>query len=137
MNDCGFELLFAQAFDWAAQLQSGLLSLDELEHDILASLNSSELSTRRFREMVRVAGLVFPGHPGQQKSARQLQASSGLFYEIFRNHDSGNLLLNQADDEVLLQEFDAQRIRIALERMNASRVVVTPGPRSQRRLRIR
>jgi ATP-dependent Lhr-like helicase len=107
------------------QLESGLLSPKELDHDILASLNSSELSMRRFREIARVSGLVFQGHPGQQKSARQLQASSGLFYEIFRNHDRGNLLLNQADDEVLLQELDARRIRIALERMNASRVVVT------------
>jgi len=34
-------------------------------------------------------------------------------------------LLNQADAEVLLQELDARRIRTALERMNASRVVVT------------
>jgi ATP-dependent Lhr-like helicase len=54
-----------------------------------------------------------------------LQASSGLFYEIFRNHDSGNLLLDQADAEVLLQELDAKRIRTALQRMNASRLVLT------------
>jgi ATP-dependent helicase Lhr and Lhr-like helicase len=125
MNDYGFELLSAQPFDWAAQLASGLLSPTQLDHDILASLNSSELSMRRFREIARVSGLVFQGHPGQQKSTRQLQASSGLFYEIFRQHDSDNLLLNQADAEVLLQELDAQRIRIALERMSASRVIVT------------
>ncbi|MBB5418086.1 ligase-associated DNA damage response DEXH box helicase [Paraburkholderia atlantica] len=125
MNDYGFELLCTQAFDWDAQLQNGLLSPDELDHDILASLNSSELSLRRFREIARVSGLVFQAHPGQQKSARQLQASSGLFYEIFRQHDRGNLLLGQADTEVLLQELDVRRIRIALERMNASRVVLT------------
>jgi ATP-dependent Lhr-like helicase len=125
MNDYGFELLSAQPFDWAAELESGLLSLEELDHDILASLNSSELSKRRFREIARVSALVFQGHPGQQKSARQLQASSGLFYDIFRDHDSGNLLLNQADAEVLLQELDAKRIRSALERMNESRLVLT------------
>ncbi|MEM5297480.1 ligase-associated DNA damage response DEXH box helicase [Burkholderia sp. JPY481] len=125
MNDYGFELLCAQAFDWDAHLRNGLLSPDKLDHDILASLNSSELSLRRFREIARVSGLVFQAHPGQQKSARQLQASSGLFYEIFRQHDRGNLLLGQADTEVLLQELDVRRIRIALERMNASRVVLT------------
>ncbi|MCC8393042.1 ligase-associated DNA damage response DEXH box helicase [Paraburkholderia sp. MMS20-SJTR3] len=125
MNDYGFELLCSQAFDWDAQLHSGLLSPEGLEHDILASLNSSELSLRRFREIARVSGLVFQAHPGQQKSARQLQASSGLFYEIFRQHDRGNLLLGQADTEVLLQELDVRRIRMALERMNASRVVLT------------
>ena len=39
MNDYGFELLCAQAIDWDAQLKNGLLSPEELERDILASLN--------------------------------------------------------------------------------------------------
>jgi ATP-dependent Lhr-like helicase len=50
---------------------------------VLASLNSSELARRRFREIARVAGLISTGYPGQPKSARQLQASSTLFYEVF------------------------------------------------------
>ncbi|WP_322054442.1 ligase-associated DNA damage response DEXH box helicase [Paraburkholderia bannensis] len=125
MNDYGFELLSAQPFDWQALIEAGLLSPDNLEHDILASLNASELSARRFREIARVAGLVFQGHPGQQKSARQLQASSSLFYEVFRKHDSTNLLLEQADREVMLQELELQRIRAALVRMSESRLVLT------------
>lgn len=125
MNDYGFELLSAQPFDWRSLIEAGLLSPDNLEHDILASLNASELSARRFREIARVAGLVFQGHPGQQKSARQLQASSSLFYEVFRKHDSGNLLLDQADREVMLQELELQRIRAALVRMSESRLVLT------------
>jgi ATP-dependent helicase Lhr and Lhr-like helicase len=125
MNDYGFELLSAQPFDWPAMLEGGLLSSDGLEHDLFASLNASELAMRRFREIARVAGLVYQGHPGQQKSARQLQASSGLFYQVFRQHDGGNLLLAQADTEVMLQELEIVRIREALHRMAASRVVVT------------
>jgi ATP-dependent helicase Lhr and Lhr-like helicase len=125
MNDYGFELLSAQPFEWQALIEAGLFSPDQLEHDILASLNASELSARRFREIARVSGLVFQGHPGQQKSARQLQASSGLFYEVFRKHDSANLLLEQADNEVMLQELELQRIRAALVRMSESRLVLT------------
>jgi ATP-dependent Lhr-like helicase len=125
MNDYGFELLSAQPFDWQALIDNGLFSPQHLEHDILASLNASELSARRFREIARVSGLVFQGHPGQQKSARQLQASSGLFYEVFRKHDSTNLLLAQADQEVMLQELELVRIRAALVRMNQSRLVLT------------
>jgi ATP-dependent helicase Lhr and Lhr-like helicase len=125
MNDYGFELLSAQPFDWPAMLEGGLLSSDGLEHDLFASLNASELAMGRFREIARVAGLVYQGHPGQQKSARQLQASSGLFYQVFRQHDGGNLLLAQADTEVMLQELEVVRIREALHRMAASRVVVT------------
>lgn len=125
MNDYGFELLSAQPFDWETLVGNRLFSPEELEHDILASLNSSELAMRRFREIARVSGLVYQGHPGQQKSARQLQASSGLFYEVFRRHDSGNLLLSQAETEVMLQELEFGRIREALQRMSASRIVVT------------
>jgi ATP-dependent Lhr-like helicase len=125
MNDYGFELLSAQPFDWETLIQDGLFSPDNLEHDILASLNSSELAARRFREIARVSGLIFQGHPGQQKSARQLQASSGLFYEVFRRHDSGNLLLAQAEEEVILQELELDRMRAAHKRMSASRLALT------------
>ncbi|MDR5833067.1 ligase-associated DNA damage response DEXH box helicase [Caballeronia sp. LZ034LL] len=125
MNDYGFELLSARPFDWETLIADGLFSPDNLEHDILASLNASELSSRRFREIARVSGLIYQGHPGQQKSARQLQASSGLFYEVFRKHDSGNLLLAQADQEVMLQELELGRIRAALQRMSESRLALT------------
>ncbi|WP_322047462.1 ligase-associated DNA damage response DEXH box helicase [Paraburkholderia sp. J67] len=125
MNDYGFELLSAQPFDWQTLIDNGLFAPDELEHDILASLNASELSARRFREIARVSGLVFQGHPGQQKSARQLQASSSLFYEVFRKHDRENLLLAQADREVMFQELELARIHAALVRMSESRLVLT------------
>jgi ATP-dependent helicase Lhr and Lhr-like helicase len=125
MNDYGFELLSARPFDWETLIQDGLFSPDNLEHDILASLNSSELAARRFREIARVSGLIFQGHPGQQKSARQLQASSGLFYEVFRRHDSGNLLLAQAEEEVMLQELELERMRAALRSMSTSRLALT------------
>ncbi|KQR89790.1 DNA ligase-associated DEXH box helicase [Burkholderia sp. Leaf177] len=125
MNDYGFELLSARPFDWETLIQEGLFSPDNLEHDILASLNSSELAARRFREIARVSGLIFQGHPGQQKSARQLQASSGLFYEVFRQHDSDNLLLAQAEEEVMLQELELERMRAALQSMSTSRLALT------------
>ncbi|MDR5742107.1 ligase-associated DNA damage response DEXH box helicase [Caballeronia sp. LZ029] len=124
MNDYGFELLSARPFDWETLIVEGLFSPENLEHDILASLNASELSARRFREIARVSGLIYQGHPGQQKSARQLQASSGLFYEVFRKHDSDNLLLAQADQEVMLQELELGRIRAALQRMSESRLAL-------------
>ena len=50
-----------------------------------------------------MAGLVFSGYPGAPKSVRQLQASSSLFFEVFRKYDSGNRLLRQAEQEVLAQ----------------------------------
>ncbi|SIT49207.1 hypothetical protein BN2475_1290025 [Paraburkholderia ribeironis] len=50
---------------------------------------------------------------------------------IFRHRKSGELLLDQADTEVLLEEVDARRIGGAVfERMNASRVVITQPRKS-------
>jgi len=126
VNDYGFELMTTAEIEWIAALSParGLLSDASLLDDILASLNAGELSARRFREIARVAGLVFQGYPGQPKSARQLQASSGLFYEVLRKYDAGNLLLGQADREVLEQELDLERIRAALAWMRSRRPVL-------------
>ncbi|HQR54660.1 MAG TPA: ligase-associated DNA damage response DEXH box helicase [Burkholderiaceae bacterium] len=126
VNDYGFELLSPVDIDWmgAWQRRSGvLLGDDDLLADVLASLNAGELALRRFREVARIAGLVFQGFPGVPRSTRQLQASSGLLYQVFRKYDAGNRLLGQAEREVLEQELDIVRLREALERMRGQRVV--------------
>jgi ATP-dependent Lhr-like helicase len=128
VNDYGFELLAPQEIDWAALIgpgdgaRVGLFSTDHLLEDVLASLNATELSQRRFREIARIAGLVFQGYPGQPKSARQLQASSSLFYAVFTQHDAGNLLLTQAQREVLEQELELNRLRATLEALQTRQV---------------
>lgn len=126
VNDYGFELVAADAFDLDPVLDQRVFSTDELLHDVLASLNSTELAQRRFREIARVAGLVFSGYPGQHKSAKQLQASSGLFFEVFRKYDKENLLLDQAQREVLSQELEISRLRATLERLLRKEVVHAP-----------
>jgi len=126
VNDYGFELMTVADIPWttAWRPDRGLLAEDGLLEDTLASLNASELAARRFREIARVSGLIFQGFPGQPKSTRQLQASSGLIYEVFRKYDAGNLLLGQADREVLEQELDLGRLRAALARMRAQKKVL-------------
>jgi ATP-dependent Lhr-like helicase len=134
VNDYGFELVSADAVDLAAVHDGSVFGTADLLHDVLASLNSSELAQRRFREIARVAGLVFTGYPGQPKSMRQLQASSGLFYEVFRKYDRGNLLLSQAEQEVLSQELEISRLRETLEGIARKKLVVIdlrhPSPMS-------
>jgi ATP-dependent Lhr-like helicase len=120
INDYGFELLSAEPVDWktifnaATGASVALLGTDRLLEDVLESLNATQLSQQRFREVARIAGLVFQGYPGQPKSARQVQASSSLFFEVFRKHDAGNLLLTQAQREVLEQELELTRLRDTL-----------------------
>jgi ATP-dependent Lhr-like helicase len=118
VNDYGLELLSATPVDWSEQLDIALLSPQQLLNDVLASLNAGELALRRFREIARIAGLVFAGYPGAPKSMRQVQASSGLFFEVFKQYDADNLLLAQAREEVLREELDIRRLEQTLERIN-------------------
>ncbi|MFT3664467.1 ligase-associated DNA damage response DEXH box helicase [Piscinibacter sp.] len=122
VNDHGFELLGAAPVALDALFDQRLFAAEHLLDDVLASLNSGELAQRRFREIARVSGLVFGGYPGAPKSMRQLQASSGLFFEVFRKHDAGNLLLAQARAEVLSQELDIERLDHTLARLRARRL---------------
>jgi ATP-dependent helicase Lhr and Lhr-like helicase len=132
INDFGFELIAVQPVDCTPLQDGSAFSTKELMADVLESLNSGELAQRRFREIARVAGLVFTGYPGAPKSAKQLQASSSLFWEVFRKYDAGNPLLSQAEREVLSQELELERLRATLKRIAAQRVELvdlrTPSP---------
>ncbi|WPN99577.1 ligase-associated DNA damage response DEXH box helicase [Pseudomonas sp. MUP55] len=119
VNDYGLELLSATEVDWPERLNEALLSPKDLLTDVAASLNAGELALRRFREIARIAGLVFAGYPGAPKSTRQVQASSGLFFEVFKQYDPQNLLLTQAAEEVLRNELDIQRLEETLLRLSA------------------
>ncbi|CAN5423691.1 ligase-associated DNA damage response DEXH box helicase [soil metagenome] len=135
-NDYGFELLSPETLDMRQFFSSRehtaatLFSTDHLLEDILAGLNAAELAQRRFREIARIAGLVFQGYPGQPKSTRQIQASSSLFFEVFRKHDSANLLLNQAEREVLEQELELSRLRASLVEMQGKDLIVCETERA-------
>jgi ATP-dependent helicase Lhr and Lhr-like helicase len=128
VNDYGLELLAPETVDWPTVFAHAhgrdvdLFSTDHLLEDVLASLNATEMSQRRFREIARIAGLVFQGYPGQPKSNRQIQASSSLFFEVFRKHDAANLLLTQAQREVLEQELELNRLRATLEELQGRAV---------------
>ncbi|AZF25462.1 ligase-associated DNA damage response DEXH box helicase [Pseudomonas sp. R2-60-08W] len=119
VNDYGLELLSATEVHWPDVLTEALLSPQDLLTDVAASLNAGELALRRFREIARIAGLVFAGYPGAPKSTRQVQASSGLFFEVFKQYDPHNLLLTQAGEEVLRNELDIQRLEETLLRLSA------------------
>ena len=127
VNDYGFELLSATEVDWPALLPQVLKVNDDAQallHEVLASLNAGELAQRRFREIARVSGLIFQGYPGEKRSNKQLQASSSLFWEVFRKYDPANRLLQQAEQELLAQELEIGRLRASLTRMASQQWVV-------------
>ncbi|HEX6901561.1 MAG TPA: ligase-associated DNA damage response DEXH box helicase [Thermoanaerobaculia bacterium] len=131
-NDYGIELLSPDPAPFEEALAAGLLAPGNLAEDIPASLNAAEMAKRQFRDIARIAGLLFQGFPGQRKTARHLQASSGLFYEVFAKYDPGNLLLLQAHREVLEQQLERSRMGQALARLSGTRVklveIARPSP---------
>jgi ATP-dependent Lhr-like helicase len=129
MNDYGFGLLSPTPVELGLREIGVLLAAPNVESDILAGLNAAELGRRQFREIARVAGLVFQGYPGQPQSNRQLQASSGLLWDVFNEYDPENLLLKQATREVLERQLEAPRLEKALARMRGCRALITDPPR--------
>ena len=131
VNDLGLELLCAIDIDWPAELAHALAPTTDtaLLDEIMASLNASELAQRRFREIARVSGLIYQGHPGERRGSRQIQASSSLFWQVFRTYDPQNKLLRQAEQELLAYELDIERLRHALTRMRERRLVLTQPQR--------
>ena len=124
-NDYGFGLLSPTPVGLTLGDLGKLLAAPDIEADILAGLNAAELGRRQFREIARVAGLIFQGYPGEPNPARQLQASSALLYEVFAEYDPDNLLLRQAVREVLERRLEAPRIAAALTRLRGSRALLT------------
>lgn len=114
VNDYGFELLADRLPALDGTAIRGLFEGAGLVDDLLACINASELARRQFRDIARIAGLVFQGYPGRGKSARQLQASSGLIYDTLERYDPDNRLLAQAREEVLERQLELQRLRAVL-----------------------
>jgi len=123
VNDYGFELLSPDETPLDDMLPT-VFSADNLADDIAHSLNASELAKRQFREIARIAGLVIQRFPGGQKSAKQLQASSSLLYDVFTKYDPDNLLLHQAYREVLERQLEINRLQNALEKIMAGKIIL-------------
>ncbi len=124
VNDYGFELLSADLAGLDEALLRRALTPNELTDDLLQAMNASELARRQFRDIARVAGLVFQGYPGRGKTARQLQASSGLIFDTLKRYDPTHRLLDQARQEVLDSALELERLRTALQRIDQASMVI-------------
>lgn len=123
VNDYGFEILGPKGYPYKDLFSDQFFSLDYLEADIKASLNISELIQRKFRGVAQVAGLVFKGYPGSRKTSSQLQVSASLLYEVFSKYEPENLLLKQAEREVLQDQLETHRLTQTLNRLRQLSVV--------------
>ncbi|AOX61495.1 MULTISPECIES: ligase-associated DNA damage response DEXH box helicase [unclassified Stenotrophomonas] len=119
-NDYGFVLAPARPVELDAARVRTLLAPEGLLTDLRESLNLGELARRQFRDIARVSGMLVPALPGRTpRSLRQLQASSGLLYDVLRQHDPDHILLTLAEHEVLHDQLDLASLARALSRCQA------------------
>jgi ATP-dependent Lhr-like helicase len=125
MNDYGFELLSDQPIPIEEAVETDLLGTSNLSHDVQASINSIEMARRKFRDIAAISGLVFKGYPGKPIKDRHLQSSTQLFFNVFNDYEAHNLLLRQAFEEVMDFQLEEARMRSALDRIGAQKIIIT------------
>ena len=130
MNDYGFELLSDQPIPIEEALGSDLFNVADLNADLNAGINATEMARRRFRDIAAIAGLIFKGYPGKQKKEKHLQSGSQLFFDVFSDYEPTNLLLQQAYDEIMTFQLQEARLRSALDRINGQRIVFIQPPKA-------
>ena len=129
INDYGIELLSPTPPPLEQAIAEGLFDPSNLLNQIEKSMNAGELDRRQFRDIARIAGLVFGGMPGQGKSSRHLQASSDMFFDVFREYDPENMLLKQSRREVLDLQLEYYRLSEAMTRLAEANLVIKHPPK--------
>jgi ATP-dependent Lhr-like helicase len=124
MNDYGFELLSDQPIPVDQDNIKRLFSPDNWYVDLQRSVNAAELGKRKFRDIAVIAGLVFQGFPGAYKKQRHLQNSTSLIYQVLSDHEPTHLLLQQAYNEVLTYEVEAERLFASLTRIHNGNIII-------------
>lgn len=134
VNDYGFEIMGPEGYDFKKLFDDDFFSEDHLVEEIGQSLQIGQLTQRQFRDIAKIAGLVFTGYPGSQKTGKQMQISASLLYDVFRKHEPHNLLIRQSFDEVLTNSLESGRMKKALHRLAQCKVqwihLESPSPLS-------
>ncbi|KEY18894.1 ligase-associated DNA damage response DEXH box helicase [Kaistella antarctica] len=124
MNDYGFELFSKLEIPLTEENIHEILSKEDLLRDVMASVNSTEMARRKFRDIAVISGMVIRTYPGQMKNNKNLQSSSGLIFNVLEDYDPENLLLKQAYSEVFFQQIDEARLVAAFDRIHKSDIIM-------------
>lgn len=122
-NDYGFELLSDQEVNIDQVLDNNLFTTEFVHSDLQTSLNATEMARRKFRDIAVISGLVFTGMPGKPTKTKHLQSSSQLLFEVFKDYEPDNLLLQQAYIETFEHQLEEGRLLQAMERIASQEIV--------------
>ena len=83
MNDYGFELFSKLEIPLTEENIHEILSKENLIRDVMASVNSTEMARRKFRDIAVISGMVIRTYPGQMKNS---------FSKLMKRDWSGRLI---------------------------------------------
>lgn len=118
-NDIGFMLIAQNPIDIKGVPWESIFSENNLEPDLQAAVNFSELARKRFKEIAQIAGLLTNRAPGSRVNSRQLQVSAGLLFDVLSKYDPDHILLKEANQEAMNQELHLQTLRESLIRISS------------------
>lgn len=98
----------------------------DLEKDIVQTFNYPEIAKRKFREVASISGLVQSRQFTGAKTDRQVQISSSVLFDVLKKYDPENILIKQAETEVLATNLNLTRIQKAFERFNQQKLLIRP-----------
>ncbi len=124
MNDYGLELLSDRPIPLDEASLKSVFSEKNLMCDIVASVNSTEMARRKFRDIACISGLVFQRYYKTSQTNKSIQASSGIIFKVFEEYDNQNLLLRQSFNEVFVLQMDEARLHAAFRRINEGKIIL-------------
>ena len=124
-NEYGVTLYAPRDVPLLEWIRENPITRETLAQDIAEACNVTELAKRRFFTIARIAGLVVQNAPGKERKNRQLLTSSNLIFDVLRRYDPENLLLKQAEREVLDVHFDVERLESAFVRAETHGIEVS------------
>ena len=92
--------------------------------DLRLATSSSKVARVRFRQIARVAGLIVSGPPGDDRRRRQQRVSADLLHDVFAQHDPGNRLLFQAQDEAWNLDLAGDQVVAVLTELAAGQLTM-------------
>ncbi len=108
-DDYGFVLTVAPDQAPAPEEIAGLLDPDGFEADLDASLARSELLKYHFRTAAQTGLMVYRNYFGAAKTARKVQWSAEVIFNVLADHEPDHVLLREARRDARHTFLDAPR----------------------------
>ena len=127
VNDYGLMIQCDKKIDLLSFNFHDFMNLESVKNLSLESFNHNEMVLQEFRQICLISGLIYRGLPGRLKSGRYTQSSVRILYDIFKEFDPNNLLLNQARETVFNTQLFPQQLQDRLAKISERLVIKQPS----------